>query len=416
MKVDYLNCPPTIYAPKKDKVISLAEEFAKSFNPLEIDKLHLITDLRTDSFFCECHIPAKLLITKGTIDVPLDPENQADYRANRDIVESHEAYLKMTEDAIKRRTFSNIVTEYNTEYQKNKPLKIIGGQHRFLAIEKALKEGIEEYHGVKVYFDLNIEQRLDVQLISNTNIAVSNDLLDRMFETVKGPELRSWCQQVGILNENQDFADRKQRGSQISVRGARTFIVNYFIGKLISNQTFNAVDSTPYLAKTGTLDEEYEELSKDKTIWKDNGLIESGTAFGILIKAQKGYFTERENEDYEFSEKPLSYATLSAWAFVAGVLHNNRVRLENHFALAEIKKTDPLNAKILAKGRHKTDPENYRGLGTRTDAKDRGRLSGIIYIQAEKGDGIYKGIVDLAVEKYHAKQAMLKVQKMENNL
>jgi hypothetical protein len=30
--------------------------------------------------------------------------------------------------------------------------------------------GIDEYHGVKVYLGLDIKQRLDVQLISNTNI------------------------------------------------------------------------------------------------------------------------------------------------------------------------------------------------------------------------------------------------------
>jgi len=41
---------------------------------------------------------------------------------------------------------------------------------------------------VKVYFGLDSDQRLDVQLISNTVIAVSADLYDRMQETVRGPE------------------------------------------------------------------------------------------------------------------------------------------------------------------------------------------------------------------------------------
>ena len=76
------------------------------------------------------------------------------------------------------------------------------GDNIDLAIETALEGGIDEYHGFKIFFGLNTEQRLDVQLISNTNISVSNDLLDRMFETVKGPELRTWCQETGILDLN----------------------------------------------------------------------------------------------------------------------------------------------------------------------------------------------------------------------
>jgi hypothetical protein len=79
---------------------------------------------------------------------------------------------------------------------------------------------------------------------------------------------------------------------------------------------------------------------------------------------------------------------MTAWAYVAGVLKNNRPRLERHFNLMAAKGKDPLNAAALAKGKHKTDPENYRGLGYRTDAKERGRLVELFYLQAEKGSGI----------------------------
>ena len=34
-------------------------------------------------------------------------------------------------DAQKGRNFSNIVTEYTTDFDSEHPLKIIGGQHRF---------------------------------------------------------------------------------------------------------------------------------------------------------------------------------------------------------------------------------------------------------------------------------------------
>jgi hypothetical protein len=102
-----------------------------------------------------------------------------------------------------------------------------------------------------------------------------------------------------------------------------------------------------------------------------------------------------------------------AWSYIAGILRNNRKRLKRHFELANITNTDPLNSEVLAKARHINDPENYRGLGTRTDAKDRGRLVELLYLQAEKGDGFNKGMADLAVKKYHAKLAMLDVKKAE---
>ena len=100
--------------------------------------------------------------------MPLDPEEQAEYRANREIVTSHYAFEKMQQDAKERRSFSNLVAEFTTDYNPDHPLKIIGGQHRYEAIRKALENGVDEYHGVKVYFGLDSEQRLDVQLISTT--------------------------------------------------------------------------------------------------------------------------------------------------------------------------------------------------------------------------------------------------------
>lgn len=209
----------------KDEIM----DFADLFCPKE-QIIYVLEDKLTGAVFCECHVPAEELIRNCTIDVPLDPDEQSDYRANREVVEDSSAYAQMKLDAKAGRIFSNIVAEYNMEFDEEHPLKIIGGQHRINAIMEALEYGIKEYHGIKVYFNLNMEQRLDVQLISNTNIAVSADLLDRMMETVKGPELRNWCHEVGLLSENSDFADKKQRGECITVREARTFIINYYLG------------------------------------------------------------------------------------------------------------------------------------------------------------------------------------------
>ena len=71
---------------------------------------------------------------------------------------------------------------------------------------------------------------------------------------------------------------------------------------------------------------------------------------------------------------------------------------------------NPLNAKVLAKAKHKTDPENYRGLGTRTDVKDRGRLAELFFFQAEKGSGITKELTTAAVAKYYAKLALIEAE------
>ena len=68
---------------------------------------------------------------------------------------------------------------------------------------------------------------------------------------------------------------------------------------------------------------------------------------------------------------------------------------------------------MLAKGRHKTDPENYRGLGYRTDSKERGRFAELFFLQADGGGGITPNSVDVAIKKYAAKQAQMEVKKAQ---
>ena len=77
---------------------AIAEEFSNTCGPHE--KTFLIqTDYCTNAFYAEVHMSAKKLITMATIDVPLDPEEQGDYRANRELVEDNNAFLKMKDDA-----------------------------------------------------------------------------------------------------------------------------------------------------------------------------------------------------------------------------------------------------------------------------------------------------------------------------
>ncbi len=332
----------------------------------------------------------------------------------------HVAFQRMVTDARSRRTFSDIVCEYNTSFDSDHPLKVIGGQHRHEAIRQAMEQGVDEYHGIRTYFELDSEQRLDVQMISNTNIAVSTDLYDRMQETIAGPQLRDWCQEIGLLEQKQDFTDRRQRGGAITVRDARTFIMNYYGGTLVDSTKFDATETTPIIATSGGPDGSWEKLKTERpNIWEDQKLKQAGKEFALLVKAQRKAIqgkTTKSRPNVDFAEKALNYAVLSAWTFVAGILHSNPTRLKRHYAMKDQTGRDPLDAAALAKARHKTDPDNYRGLGYRTDPRERGRMVEVFYLQAEKGEGIAKAMIDLAIKKYHAKLAMLEVLKAEGKV
>jgi hypothetical protein len=241
-----------------------------------------------------------------------------------------------------------------------------------------------------------------------------------MYETVSGPQLRDWCQKVGLLLEGQDFADKRARGEPISVRAARTFILNYYAGRAVEPKKFDQTKTVPNIAKTGGDVPEWTQLRKEHPqLWSDAKLVEAGKEFGLLAIAQRDCFLREKGKgpvNVDYAEKALNYAVLSAWAYVAGMLHANKVRLDRHYGLRKQKGRDPLNADTLAKGRHKSDPENYRGLGYRTDPKERGRFVEVFYEQTEKGEGITKKLIDLAIAKYHAKQAMLEVKEVESRL
>lgn len=398
------------------KVEGMIEDFVKVCTPVESLPILVMRDNATAAIFVEVHLLADALVPAATVDVPLDPDDSGDYRANREVVEDHVAFAKMKEDAKNARAFSNLVCEFTTAFDEDHPLKVIGGQHRFTAIQEALDNGVNEHHGVKLYFALDNEQRLDVQLISNTNIAVSTDLFDRMTETLAGPELRQWCQKVGLLGMDEDFADRRARGNPITVRAARTFIVNYYRGAEVEPKKFDATATTPVLLKSGVNIEEWEALKTEKpTLWEDNNLQLAGKEFALLVEAQRKRFMTPAGKlkpgSADSAEKAMNYAVLSAWAYVAGVLSKNKTRQKRHFALRTVQNKDPLNAMALAKGRHKTDQENYRGLGYRTDAKERSRLVELFYLQAEDGSQITAAKIDLAIKKAVAKEALLEVSK-----
>ena len=407
-----------------EKISALLRNFIAECEPMEgHEKLLLLSDAKTGAQYCECHITGSKIIGLGTTDVPLDPEEQPDYKANRDIEEGSVVFQKMKEDAKSQRSFSNIVAEWKREQGEvidavDSPLKIIGGQHRFEAIRFALENQVDAYHGVKVYFALDMPQRLDVQLISNTNIDVSGDLIDRLRETGKGSQLRDWCHAIGLLERGSDFTDSYMRGGPISVRMATTFITNYFKGKAVEDKNFANVETIPVMYKPGGSDELWEQTKADHPkLWSDAGLITAAKEFAALIEAQRRAFTKTKRSGQkakaDYLEKATNLAILSAWAYVAGILHNNSIRLKRHFDLKNSTNHDPLNAAQLATGRHYTDAPNYRGLGNRYDPQERGRFVELFFIQAGDGKGITKSSIDIAIKKYHAKRGQLDVMEAE---
>lgn len=392
--------------------------FHAEMAPLELAvELKILTDNRTGARYCECHIHADKLVGLATTDAPLDPTNQPEHKANREILGNAFAFTQMKEDALQRRSFSNLVAEYTKEFEPKLPLKIIGGQHRHVAIQLAHKQGINELHGVKVYFGLSTAQRIDVAVISNRNLSISGALLDRMRETYRGPAMRDWCYAAGLLPHGQDFADRQTRGGRFPVNLARTFIHNFYLGKEVPSNAFKEAETTPALYAAGRGDDLWEIfLAEHPDIWEDAALLKAGQEFGKLANAQRSIFTDQKKVPGDFPHKAMNAAVLSAWAYTAGMLQANPTRLTRHYALSETKGTrDPLNARELAKGKHRTDGESYRGLGHRTDARERGQMVELFSLLAEDGDRITANKINAAIYAWFAKKAAIDAKKAREN-
>ncbi len=400
----------------------MVKDFAQKCSPIE-KNIYVFTDEKTGAYYTECHMYASNLLKLCTTDVPLDPDEQEEYRANREIVSDNVAFDQMKIDAKEKRTFSNIVAEYDISHNPKYPVKIIGGQHRFMAIKEASSKTVNAHHGMKIYFDLTKDQRLDVQLISNTNIAVSTDLYDRLQETATGPQLRKWCQEVGFLDTGKDFSAKRERGSAINVRSVRSFILSYYSGKSIDpSQNFENTDTTPLICRTGRPDPDWARLRKgNPDMWSDEGLRKAAEEFVLLDQSQRTTIEKMYKQDHKiplvYVEKALTFSVMIAWAYIAGILQNNQVRLQRHYDLRNTTtERDPLNAAAMAKGRHKSDPENYRGLGTRNDAKERGRCVELFYLQAETGKRITPAVIEAAIRRHYTKQAKLEQLQAEKKV
>lgn len=380
----------------------------------------IFKDKKSDSFYTECHITGKNFIELGDTDATIDPDLQEEFRANRELEPDNFYFIQMVDDAKQGRQFSDLVIEYNTDYGEDQPLKILGGQHRHEALKRALSEGANELHGIRTYFNLTKEQRAEIMRISNTNINVSSDLRDRIVEHSLTPPniLRNFCYEAEILGKDEDFGDKRRYEEEFSptVRTMRSFVVNYFIGrKYTGDADKDAV--VPYLCSTGkNIDPEYLKIFnkfKLKQRFDDKELLETGKMFAKLHdtqykKAEKFDATVKK----EYKIKTFSLSLISSWAFAAGYLQKYPERLKKLYELPSLSKDDdPLNAKAMSKARHKTDSDSYRGLGTRTDKKDRGRLLQL-FLNYSKSDKpkITDQMCSAAIDIYHANKARIEAE------
>jgi len=394
-----------------------AEIFLKNFKPLEASsgaKLLLHCDERSGAYYVCCHLSGGVLTEECDTDATIDPDEDDDvYRLNREVTEDQAAYVQMEQDARGGRTFEDIVLEYDTSYHPRKPLKVYGGQHRLRAISKALDTRSSISHGVRVYFDLSRDQKVEIATVNNTSIAVPNDLLDRMREQLLGSELRDWCQEVGLLEAGQDFSDR--RSPEIpTVRLARSLLLNFLMGTDAPDiGTFHQ----PVICQSGGLDEAY--LKVRSTIpWKAEHLIEMGRQFARLHKKQREAVTQRTEDSYaEFARKALSLSVAASWAFAAGLFQREPVYLKVHYSITDsaVPPEDPLNAKVLSQARLKgVDPDTYRGLGTRSSPKELGRMLEVFLVLAMKATKkrITKDLANAAIQSYEAKRAVYEANRV----
>ncbi len=401
--------------PRSD-ILEKASEFIATFVTFENkNKMpHLLLfDKKSETYYLLCHLDSEMLSKAADIDAVLDPFESEDYKLNRDIYTDTYAYKFMQSDALKGRSFEDIVVEYDTSYRATIPLKVFGGQHRITAIKESYEKGVMVPHGVRVYFGLTTEQRYDIANANNTSIAVSNDLLDRMQEDMLGTHLRDWCQSVDLLEKGKNFADRRNPDGIITVRIARTLVVNFYRGKKAKHDDFHM----PVVCTSGkSVDKNYLEV-REAIDWTNKGLFEMGKYFSELHKTQRQKVLNRDSDKHlEFAHKAIHPTVAASWSYASGLFQVDVNALKKHYSLAVVggPKDDPLSAKTLSQARLKaTDPDTYRGLGARINNEELGRMFAVFLLQATKASkpGINLKLANAAIVAYQS--AKLKAQEQK---
>lgn len=406
-----LVVPPNL-TPPKEAIVGL-NNFIEMIKPYEIKsgtELILYCDEKSKAYYLVCHLDAATLVALSDLEASLDATDEdVIYKLNRDVTEDKFAFKSMEDDALNGRSFEDMVVEFDTSYREDKPLKVYGGQHRIKAITSAVKQNPKQNaipHGIRVYFCLSRDQKVEIATINNTSIAVPSDLLDRMREQLLGSELRDWCQNVGLLDKGCDFADKKSP-DEPTVRVARTLLVNFHEGLNSKLEDLNQ----PIVCKSGGTDESYLEVRKHID-WADEKLIAMGKEFARLHLSQRNSVSNRqEDKNAEFARKAISLAVVAGWAFAAGLFQASPEYLKHHYSLPDSVSghSDPLNAKALSQARYKlTDSDTYRGLGARISPGELGRMLEVFIVHATKAltKKITKDLANAAIQSYEAKKSM----------
>ena len=379
-------------------------------------RLSCFSDGKSKAYYIKCNIEGSVAAGVCDLNARLDVDSEEAFRSNRELLLKKRTYKNMRSDALRGREFNDVIVEYSRTYEPARPLKVWGGQHRIRAIMDA-SEDVSRNHGFRVYFGLNTNQRNELAFISNTNIAVSKDTFDRMIEeTIFGDALRKWCRASRLLPDDVDFPDSRTRSELITVKLARTFIINFYHGKetgreLNVTELNNRVYS-PIIAKTGIGgDPVYAKIREDTDILSDESLLESGERFADLNCAQRKAFDDgNTRKNTPFRKKAYVESVLCGWSFVAGLLQPHRDLLSTHFAMPKPAKEppDPLNAETMSEYRHDLDLPTYRGLGTRTTLKDRQRVAQLFVMRSIEGGSLTFDLMDRAVSRVVGIQNMEK--------
>lgn len=391
------------------EIETLVLEFLSLVQTLEDESdapIIVFQDGKSEAYYIKCNIKARDAARFCDTKARLNVDAPEAFRANRELLLTNKTFLKMKDDAADGREFNDIIVEYSKTYDPAKPLKVWGGQHRTHAIIAA-SDVESRFHGFRVYFRLDKTQRTEVALISNTNIDVSNDTFDRMVEeTIFGDKLRRWCHHANLIDPGEDFPDVGGKSEIITVKLARTFIVNFHLGKNIGNElASDELDRRtyePYEALSGiNADPEYESIANSTDILGDQKLIEAGMKFAELHFAQRNAVIQspKITNRKGFRNKALVLSVLFGWSYVAGLLQSHEDRLATHYSIPRTTASipDPLNAIEMSRFHHNTDAPTYRGLGTRSALKDRQRVAQLFLARSKEGGAIDKSLMRKAV-------------------
>jgi hypothetical protein len=399
-------------------------------------KLTLAQDKVGGVYFCDCHLSGEDVATRldararlrilegdeprveeveaGQTELAEEDETYAEFGFNREIQEKHPLFRRMISDAEEGRSFLGLVLEWDQFYSPERPLKILGGQHRAEAVNRAIQEGKQpdRLHLVRVHFGLTAEQQAEIIDVYNANIDIPKALWDRIGEQLLGDWSRAWCQKVGLLELDENFTDKTSQPHPITVQIARCLVLNYFRGRNFAGQFegpeadfLDGVDIVP----TGSLQphDAYKALATHQETWTDTAFDEAGRSFARLHHQQRQVCLSTAGLA-RFQNKAVTPALAAGWAYAAGLLASRPDRLSLLYALPDNHdkriSPDPLNATLTSRYAHDRDDTTYRGLGTRQNKAEAQKLAYVFLAHANPQitrNGLKKQLIDYAVGEYY---------------